>query len=97
MLTQDEVILDQVPAGAAPSEEAMKEQARQNAGRMVLLFAGLANSAPEELQDDIAELGNAYQRAVRADNPNEARALKDSEAAQNIDAYTRPTCGIRTG
>lgn len=93
VLTEEELLVFQDPPGEGQGpDDVIREQFRQTAARMVLLYTRLGQSAPADLQKDIEETAEDYQLALRSSDPSEARDLRNSETSKRVDAFTEQTC-----
>lgn len=93
VLTEEGLLVYQDPPGEGQGpDDVIREQFSQTAARMVLLYARLGESAPEELRKDIEDTAEDYQLALRSSDPSEARELRNSEASKRVEAYTKANC-----
>ena len=93
VLTEEELLVYQDPPGEGQdARDVIDEQFRQTAARLLLLHVRLAESAPEDLKDDIEQSANDYQVALRSSDPSEVRELRNSPASRRVDAFTQSTC-----
>ncbi len=93
VLTEEELLVYQDPPGEGQGpEDVIREQFRQTAARMLLLYARLGEAAPGDLRKDIEDTATDYQRALRSSDPSEARELRNSEASKRVEAFTERTC-----
>jgi hypothetical protein len=93
VLTEEELLVYQDPPGEGQGpDDVIREQFRQTAARMLLLYVRLGELAPDDLSDDIEEVATEYQEAVRSRDPSVARALRNSDASRRVDAFTEQTC-----
>jgi hypothetical protein len=93
VLTEEELLVYQDPPGEGQGpDDVIREQFRQTAARMILLYARLGESAPEDLRKDIEDTATDYQLALRSSDPSEARELRNSETSKRVDAFTEQTC-----
>ncbi len=93
VLTEEELLVYQDPPGEGQGpDDVIREQFRQTAARMVLLYARLGESAPDELRKDIEDTATDYQLALRSSDPSEARELRNSAASKRVEAFTENNC-----
>jgi hypothetical protein len=93
VLTEEELLVYQDPPGEGQGpDDVIREQFRQTAARMILLYARLGEAAPEDLRKDIEDTATDYQLALRSSDPSEARELRNSETSKRVDAFTEQTC-----
>lgn len=93
VLTEEELLVYQDPPGEGQgADDVIREQFRQTAARMLLLYARLGEAAPGDVSDDIEQVATEYQEAVRSRDPSVARALRNSDASRRVDAFTEQTC-----
>jgi hypothetical protein len=93
VLTEEELLVYQDPPGEGQEpDEVIREQFRQTAARMLLLYVRLGEIAPGHLVDDLEEVATDYQAAVRSRDPSVARELRNSDASKRVDSFTEQTC-----
>lgn len=79
------------PDGSSPGQE-VPLAVRRAAARLILLHERLEQTAPPEVQDDVAQMIDGYRQAVRSPSVPQLSAVEDSEAGQRVARVAESEC-----
>lgn len=79
------------PDASLPSEEA-PPAVRRAAARLILLHERLEQTAPSEVQADVAQMIDGYRQAVRSPSVSQLYAVEESEAGQRVARAAESEC-----
>lgn len=79
------------PAASLPSDE-VPPAVRRAAARLILLHERLEQTAPSEVQDDVAQMIEGYRQAVRIPSVPQLNAVEESEAGRRVARAAESEC-----